>query len=70
MQDGFSEPEGSLKPAAQDTMGAEVSGSLRRTPSRSPRSALGLDGVGAPRLAPAARLVSRVRAERDPAKTC
>ena len=40
-------------------MGAEVSGSLRRTPSRPPRSALGLDGVGAPRLAPAARLVSR-----------
>ena len=47
------------QPAAQNTMGAEVSGSLRRTPSRPPRSALGLDGVGAPRLAPAARLVSR-----------
>jgi len=42
-------------------MGAEVSGSLRRTPSRPPRSALGLDGVGTPRLAPAARLASRVR---------
>ena len=37
------------QPAAQNTMGAEVSGSLRRTPSRPPRSALGLDGVGAPR---------------------
>ena len=43
------------QPAAQNTMGAEVSGSLRRTPSRPPRSALGLDGVGAPRQAPAAR---------------
>ena len=32
-------------PAAQITMEAEVSGSLRRTPSRPPRSALGLDGV-------------------------
>ena len=41
------------QPAAQNTMGAEVSGSLRRTPSRPPRSALGLDGVGAPRQAPA-----------------
>ena len=30
------------QPAAQNTMGAEVSGSLRRTPSRPPRSALGL----------------------------
>ena len=50
------------QPAAQNTMGAEVSGSLRRTPSRPPRSALGLDGVGAPRLAPAARLASRVSA--------
>ena len=44
------------KPAAQITMVAEVSGSLRRTPSRPPRSALGLDGVGAPRQAPAASL--------------
>ena len=44
------------QPAAQNTMGAEVSGSLRRTPSRPPRSALGLDGVGAPRQAPAASL--------------
>ena len=43
------------QPAAQNTLGAEVSGSLRRTPSRPPRSALGLDGVGAPRQAPAAR---------------
>ena len=32
-------------PEAQITMEAEVSGSLRRTPSRPPRSALGLDGV-------------------------
>ena len=49
------------QPAAQNTMGAEVSGSLRRTPSRPPRSALGLDGVGAPRQAPAASPEPRVR---------
>ena len=42
------------KPAAQITMEAEVSDSLRQTPSRPPRSALGLDGVGAPRPRPAA----------------
>ena len=40
------------QPAAQNTMGAEVSGSLRRTPSRPSRSALDLDGVGAPRQQP------------------
>jgi hypothetical protein len=49
------------KPAAQITIHGggglvEVSGSLRRTPSRPPRSALGPDGVGAPRPAPAASL--------------
>ena len=58
------------QPAAQNTLGAEVSGSLRRTPSRPPRSALGLDGVGAPRQAPAARPEPRVRVRRFTRETC
>ena len=60
------------QPAAQNTMGAEVSGSLRRTPSRPPRSALGLDGVGAPRQAPAARprASSQGRVRRFTRETC
>ena len=58
------------QPAAQNTMGAEVSGSLRRTPSRPPRSALGLDGVGAPRQAPAARTSSQGGVRRFTRETC
>jgi len=49
------------KPGAQITMEAEVSGSLRRTQSRPPRSALGLDGVGAPRQAPVRRASNPIR---------
>jgi hypothetical protein len=51
-------------PAAQNTMGAEVSGTLRRTPSRPSAERGGLDGVGAPRLAPAANLSEPFRASR------
>ena len=42
--------------AAQITMGAEVSGSLRRTPSRPSAERGGLDGVALRPLVPAASL--------------